>query len=139
VSSGKAISTSAEKFITLLHHESYIVQIQRLLDQTQTRLDRVLRVLKQPMEAGFEVDCAVDISEPLVGRMVARLSRAVSDEELRRKLDLQAQVENRFIEMADALKEKDQVIVAQDQKLEATNRALAEALAELARLKASRD
>jgi hypothetical protein len=158
VGSGEEVDLSEERFITMLHHESYIVQIQRLPDQTKTRLDRVLRLLKQPMEAGFEVDCVVDVSEPLVGRMVARLTRAVSDEELRRKLDLQAQVENRFTELIDqalnmevALEEKDQVIAEKDQalvekdqviekalgELEAKDRALAEALAELARLRSS--
>ncbi len=132
VLTGKKIENIKEDFIELLTHDSFVIQVRGLPLETKTKLERVLQVFNPKFKTkdAHKLDFTDKIEEPLVEKIVARLQRAISDEEMLRKMDVEDEVEQ-VIERANSqsaaeiaaqkvvIKEMSQTIEAERQKAEA--------------------
>jgi hypothetical protein len=122
-----------EPFVELLNHESYTVQIPLLTDTVRTRLEGVLMVFNQEHRTDnpHVLDFTGDLSDPLVKKMVERLARAVSDPDVRRAMDAEAEMDRTIrrildeeklqhqMELQAALQEKDRIIAELQKQLAA--------------------
>lgn len=87
-----------DEFLLLLNHESYTIQMPRLKGKVQSRLLRVLNVFSQEHQTDnkHNLSFTEDSTDPLIKQMLARLTRAAADEELRRKMDIEDEYEGTF-------------------------------------------
>ena len=99
-----------EPFVELLNHESYTVQIPLLTDTVRTRLEGALMVFNQEHRTDnpHVLDFTGDLSDPLVKKMVERLARAVSDPDVRRAIDAEAEVDRTITRILNEEKLKHQ-------------------------------
>jgi methyl-accepting chemotaxis protein len=90
--------TPTEEFVRLLNHESYLIQIRKLVEPALTKLERVLSIFNQKYIASDEhkLHYTINTTEPLVEKMLNRLARAIADEDLRRKMDLEDEFEREY-------------------------------------------
>ena len=112
-----------EPFITLLNHESYTIQI-RLLEKTvQTRLEKVLQVFNQDYlaEDNHKLDFTASTEDPLLQRMVNRLTRAAASDEVRKEMNLEDEMERIY---SKELKGKDLKILEQEKIIEEKDKAI---------------
>ncbi len=97
-----------DDFVELLTHDSFIIQIPRLNNKTRTKLERVLQVFSQEFKTtndNHQLDFLGDDSDPLVKKIVYRLERANADEQMRRNMNFEEEIEgliDRGIEEKDA-------------------------------------
>lgn len=98
-----------EPFVELLNHESYTIQIPLLEDKLQTRREKVLMVFspKYKTEDSHKLNFLGDDSDPLVHKILDRLVRAVANEEVRKNMDVEDEIEGTI---ANLLREKDLVL-----------------------------
>jgi hypothetical protein len=110
-------NTKQEEFVELLTHESYTIQIPRLKKNLQSHLERVLQVFSQEYKTEDEhkLDFSGEQDDPLVQKIVLRLTRAIASDKLRQDMDIEDEVE-RLIEKN--LREKDVVIEVLKNQLE---------------------
>jgi hypothetical protein len=147
VLTGKVISPRPrEPFVELLNHESYTVQIPLLTETARTRLEGVLMVFNQEHQTDNPqvLNFTGDLSDPLVKKMVERLARAISDPQVRREMDAEAEVDRTItrllqekdIEYQAALQEKDieyqATLQEKDAALQEKDRLIAELMKQLA-------
>ena len=147
VLTGKVISPRPrEPFVELLNHESYTVQIPLLTETARTRLEGALMVFNQEHQTDNPqvLNFTGDLSDPLVKKMVERLARAISDPQVRREMDAEAEVDGAItrllnekdLEYQAALQEKDLEYQAALQEKDATlqekDRLIAELMKQLA-------
>jgi hypothetical protein len=86
-----------ENFVEQLSHDMYVIQIPRLKMVAQTQLEKVLDVFSQTKYRTNDkhvLEYTGDISDPSIERMVKYLSRAMSDEDIRRAMDAEDEVES---------------------------------------------
>ena len=105
------------------------IQVRGLPTETKTKLERILQIFNPKFytKDNHKLDFTGEADDPLVQKMLNRLLRAIADDELRRKMDLEDEVERilaRESQKASAEKdkiiaEKDQVIAEKDKELEA--------------------
>lgn len=82
-------------FVENLSHDTYIIQLPWLNKQPRNNLELYLSVfiqefhLKDPHILSFEGE----LTDPILKKMIMRLKRAISDEQLRRKMDLEDEIE----------------------------------------------
>ena len=124
--SGKPISLAQkEPFIELLNHTSYTIQIPRLKYRLKTRLEKVLMVFSQEYktEDQHKMDFEGEQDDPLVQRMLNRLYRAASNEEVRKSMDVEDEMEriyNREMKhLVDKIVKKDEEIKEKDEMIQA--------------------
>lgn len=120
-----------DPFVEMLTHDSYVIQVSRLPRQARTKLERVLQVFSPIYEIKHDrhqLNFLGDLEEPLVKKMVTRLSRAIASEDMLRKMDIEDEVDyvfNREIGGLSAtiakkeheLAEKEQELVEKEQEL----------------------
>jgi len=110
-----------DDFITHLTHESYTIQIPRLKLNQQTELEQVLEVFNQEniTDDLQRLEYIPKNKNPLVRKIVRRLSRAAADESIRHRMDTEDSFE-RIIsrETSEKTKELLQVIEQRDNALE---------------------
>ena len=109
-----------EEFVRLLTHESYFIQIRKLVEPTKTRLERLLSIFNQTFKTADEhaLDYqAPDNGDPLLQKMLTRLTRAIADEQMRRKMNIEDEIEREFEEFQNTIEQKDQIIEQKDQLL----------------------
>ncbi|MEM0994556.1 MAG: hypothetical protein AAGI49_16095, partial [Bacteroidota bacterium] len=136
-----------EPFIELLHHESYTIQIRRLKNELATRLERVLMVFSQEfrLEDQHKLKIPDEVNDPLTQRIIRRLSRAIGDEEVRKKMRLEDEmlrIYNRemkglvdtVLEQGQEIEANKQLIKEKDQALEEKDQTIQELLERLKRL-----
>lgn len=105
-----------EDFINLLTHESYTIQIPRLKLKQQNDMEQVLEIFNQDnaTEDKHRIDYQGKPENPLVKKMVRRLTKAAADAELSHQMDAEDAVDrllNRERAKFDAaMKEKDAMI-----------------------------
>lgn len=124
VVTGKALAQRPrEPFVELLTHESYVIQIPLLQDAERTQLEQLLTVFNQERRTEDEhlLSYTGEPSNPLVKKVVERLMRAVADEEMRRRMDVEDEVDNTI---ARLLREKDAANQALLREKDAANQAL---------------
>lgn len=125
-----------EPFVELLNHESFMVQIPLLTETVRTRLEGALMVFNQEHRTDNPqvLDFTGDLSDPLVKKMVERLARAISDPQVRREMDAEAEVDRtitRLLHEKDAehlaeLQEKEAALLEKDALLQEQERLIAE-------------
>ena len=117
-----------EEFVKLLTHESYFIQIPKLAEPTKTRIEQVLSIFNQAFitndERVLNYESASD--DPLLQRMLSRLTRAMADETMRRRMDIEDEIEQDYQEIEDKfneiIEEKDALIEALKRQLEEKNK-----------------
>jgi len=115
-------SRPREPFVELLNHESYTIQIPLLREGAETRLERALLVFNQEhrTEDPHQLSYAGEVGDPLVKRMVERLKRAIGDDDLRRNMDAEDEVDRTI---ARLLREQAAKLQAEAQEKEARHQA----------------
>ena len=123
-------SRPREPFVELLHHESYTIQIPLLRDDSQTRLEQVLLLFNQEHRAEdpHKLSYVGEPSDPLVRKMVDRLTRAIGDDDLRRHMDVEDEVDRTISKL---LREKDSEYQAEIQEKDGVIQEQARLIADL--------
>jgi hypothetical protein len=109
-----------DDFVELLTHDSYMIQVGRLPKESRGKLDRVMQIFSPMYQNKADkhlVDFQGDIYDPLVLRMVERLSRAIAGDEYRDKMDVEDEVDRIF---ERELGKKDIVIAQKDKLIDET-------------------
>jgi hypothetical protein len=119
-----------EDFVELLTHDSYLIQIRKLVGKSRTKLEQILQVFspEYQTEDKHQMDFRGDVNEPLVKRMLDRLGRAIASEEIRDKMDVEDEIDRIF---ERELQKKDKIIAEKDQELAEKDQELAEKEQEL--------
>ena len=130
--------TVNNEFITKLTHESYTIQVQRLKNEQRNKLEEVLEIFSQEKVTNnlHNIEIVKESKNPLVKKMVKRLSKAADDERIKRQMEAEDMI-NRLIdrESEERLKEqaqmyeeiidkKDSQIQEKDSQIEALKRQL---------------
>jgi hypothetical protein len=130
-----------EEFIKLLTHESYFIQIPKLVEPTKTRIERILSIFNQTLKSSDEHSLNYEQSDndPLLQKMINRLTRAIASEDMRRKMNVEDEIEREFADYQETIEQKDaeirqtkQELQQKDQELEQTKRLVEELLQKLA-------
>ena len=106
-----------DDFVELLTHDSYMIQVGRLPKESRGKLDRVMQIFSPMYENKADkhlIDFQGDIYDPLVLRMVERLSRAIASDEYRDKMDVEDEIDRIF---ERELGKKDMLIAQKDKLL----------------------
>ena len=106
-----------DDFVELLTHDSYMIQVGRLPKESRGKLDRVMQIFSPMYQIKADkhlVDFQGDIYDPLVLRMVERLSRAIASDEYRDKMDVEDEIDRIF---ERELGKKDMLIAQKDKLL----------------------
>jgi len=109
-----------DDFVELLTHDSYMIQVGRLPKESRGKLDRVMQIFSPMYQNKADkhlIDFQGDIYDPLVLRMVERLSRAIAGDEYRDKMDIEDEVDRIF---ERELGKKDIVIAQKDKLIDET-------------------
>ena len=136
---------NAEDFVKLLTHESYFIQIPKLVEPTKTRLEKILSIFNQTLKTANDHALLYQGSpdgDPLLQKMLNRLTRAIADEDMRRKMNIEDEIEQEFEEYQSTIEEKDeeirqnrQVIVQKEQAIAQKERLLEQAQQEIEALR----
>jgi hypothetical protein len=137
VTTGKELENAPKSdFVRLLNHESYTIQIQRLTEPTQTQLETILGIFNQKYKTEDEHILRIPeetANNPLYQKMAHRLLRAIASEDIRRKMDLEDDIERdyqdittKFNKAKKELAEKDETIAKNQEELAEKNEKLAE-------------
>ncbi len=119
------IVVANNEFITKLTHESYTIQIKRLKHEQRNKLEQVLEVFSQDnvTENAHNIQLSDQSPNPLVKKMLKRLSRAVSNEEIRRKMDAEDLIERLVKRESEAKSQMYKAIIEEkDAEIEALKR-----------------
>ncbi len=83
-----------EDFVELLTHDSYVIQARLLAPEAKTKLERVLQIFNPKFKTPdrHKLNFTGNTEEPIVQKMLNRLQRAIADEELRRNMDVEDEV-----------------------------------------------
>jgi hypothetical protein len=109
-----------EDFIELLTHDSFVIQTKQLVGKTKTKLERVLQVFSPEYQTSdkHQLEFRGDLNEPLVKKMVDRLGRAIANEDIREKMDVEDEIDRIFErELKKLAEEKDKIIAEKDLEL----------------------
>ena len=121
-----------EPFVDLLNHESYTIQIPRLPENHQTDLENILSVFNQRFsyDDRQQLDYRGISNTPLTERIINRLNRAIADDNLRMKMNLEDEIDrtfNReFAQMNDELAELTDILIETKEQLDETKERLDE-------------
>ncbi len=130
-----------EEFVKLLTHESYFVQIPRLVEPTKTRIEKVLGIFNQSLKSSDDHSLQYELidDDPLLQKIVNRLTRAMADENMRRRMNVEDEIETEFTEYQETIEQKDeeirqnkQVIEQNKQELEQSKQLIEELMRQLA-------
>lgn len=116
-----------ENFVEQLSHNMYVIQIPRLKKMVaQTELEKMLDVFSQNKYKTTDshvLEYTGDMSDPRIARIIKYLNRAMSDDEIRRAMDAEDEVEGILAELEEELEQERQ---AKEQALRAKEQALLE-------------
>ena len=112
------------QFIRLLNHESYTIQIPKLQPNEKSRLEKVLNVFSQKYKTNdiHILNYQGQMDDPLIEKILNRLIRAISDDNLRRQMNVEDEIETEWQEMSQKIAEKDKKLKEKDDKIEETNK-----------------
>jgi hypothetical protein len=105
-----------EEFIELLTHDAYIIQLNRLTGQARTQLERMLQVFSPvyKTEDPHQMNFKGDVNDPLIKKMVDRLGRAIADDTVRDKMDVEDEIYRVF---QRELGKKDHIIAEKEAQI----------------------
>jgi hypothetical protein len=121
-----------EPFVDLLTHQSYTIQIPRLNEENQTEIENILSVFNQKyaQDDRHQLDYLGVSTNPITRKIVDRLNRAIADGSLRKKMDLEDEVERSFTkgysELVDLLDESRKELEENKNQLEENKNQLEE-------------
>jgi hypothetical protein len=109
-----------DKFIRLLNHESYTIQIPKLQPNEQNRVEKVLNIFSQKYKTNdiHVLNYIGDEKDPLISRMLKRLTRAIANEKLRRQMDFEDEIETELQDLESKINSFRQELGQKDQELE---------------------
>ena len=124
------VVTANNEFITKLTHESYTIQIRRLKHEQRNKLEEVLEIFSQDSITNdpHNIQITKESKNPLVKRMVKRLSKAASSEIIKRKMEaedmidrlIDRETQEKLKEQAEAYEKKiEEVISAKEEIISA--------------------
>ena len=122
-----------DKFIRLLNHESYTIQIPKLQPNLKSRLEHTLNVFNQKYQTSdiHTLNYEGDTNDPLIAKILSRLMRAIADEAFKRQMDFEDEIETelkmldvRFDDVVRESKNKDNLLLAKDKEIEELKRLL---------------
>ncbi len=89
------IVTANNEFITKLTHESYTIQVRRLKKAQRNKLEEVLEIFNQDNVTKNlqNIEITDESKNPLVKKIVKRLSKAASNETIKRTMDAEDMIE----------------------------------------------
>lgn len=123
-----------ENFVEQLSHDMYVIQIPRLKKMVaQTELEKMLDVFSQNKYKTTDshvLEYTGDMSDPRIARIIKYLNRAMSDDEIRRAMDAEDEVEGILAELEEALEQERQAKERERQAKEQALRAKEQALLE---------
>ena len=110
-----------EEFIESLTHDSYVIQIPQLREKHQTAVERLLAIFDQKHITSDVHILNIDENDyPKKYRpLIRRLQRAVSEPDLRKRMDIEDDI-------LEELQDLERVIEKKDKALEANKKALNE-------------
>jgi hypothetical protein len=117
-----------EEFVKLLTHESYFIQIPKLVEPTKTRIERILSVFNQSLKSSDERSLNYELADddPLLQKMVNRLTRAIADENMRRRMNFEDEMESDIADYQDTIEEKDEEIKQNKEEIERNRKRIEE-------------
>ncbi len=130
-----------DEFIEKLTHDSYVVQIPRLSEKMQTRVEKVLSVFSQRWVTDNKriLNYPADLQDESLQPILQRLARAAESEEVQKQIQIEETFDNSLeqaLREKDALLEKkDELLEQKDELLEQKDKAIEELLQEIERLK----
>jgi hypothetical protein len=122
----KLLNEPSDKFVRLLNHESYTIQIPKLQPNDRSRVEKVLNIFSQRYRTDdvHILDYLGRVDDPLIERMVNRLIRAIANETLRRQMDVEDEIETELQELETKIEDYKQKIEQKDQELQQTHKEL---------------
>ncbi len=116
-----------ENFVEQLSHDMYVIQIPRLKKMAaQTELEKMLDVFSQNKYKTTDshvLEYTGDMSDPRVERIIKYLNRAMSDDEIRRAMDAEDEVDGLITQLEDDLEQerqaKEQALRAKEEERQA--------------------
>ena len=141
-------TVATNEFITHLTHESFTIQIPRLENAQRTELEEILEVFSQDNIAGnvHILDFKRETKNRVVKKMVKRLSKAASNEQIKKGMDAEDSIERlirreteerlkiyeeKLQESEEKLQEKETKLQESEREKEELRRQLEEALKQL--------
>lgn len=120
VNNKKLVTEPHDKFIRLLNHESYTIQIPYLEPNDKSRVEKVLNVFSQKYRTENQqiLEYNDTINDPLLESIVNRLTRAIVNDEIRKKMKVEEEIETEFQELDKKLADQNKLIIQQTQELE---------------------
>jgi hypothetical protein len=104
VTTGKELKkTPKDKFVRLLNHESYMIQIPKLIGEHKSQIENVLGIFNQTYKMTDEhfLNYKGDEDSSLLKKMLKRLHRAVADEQMKKQMDIEDEFEREYGEIAN--------------------------------------
>ncbi|MDZ7878701.1 MAG: hypothetical protein U5L45_13560 [Saprospiraceae bacterium] len=121
VETGKPIENAQkEPFIENLTHDSYTIQIPYLGNEVKTTLQKVLRVFNQKFKIKddkHKLDFQEDTDNSLVQKILDRLTRAVTSEEILKEMDAEDEVDRLFGKIELQLDQAKQELISKEKEL----------------------
>jgi hypothetical protein len=114
-------NTPNDSFVRLLNHESYMIQIPLLDGKNQSQVEKILNVFNQQFKTTDEHILNYEGSEndsPLLQKILKRLSRAVADTEVKKKMDIEDEFEREYMEYVHTIELKNKEIEEKDRIIE---------------------
>ena len=116
-----------ENFVEQLSHDLYVIQISRLKKMgVQTELEKMLDVFSQDKYKTADshvLEYTGDMNDPRVARIIKYLNRAMSDEDIRRAMDAEDEVEGLVSQLEEEIEQERQ---AKEQERQAKEQAFNE-------------
>ncbi|MEM7179339.1 MAG: hypothetical protein AAF518_00640 [Spirochaetota bacterium] len=116
-------------FVESLTHDSYLIQIPLLKENVQSKLEALLSIFDQTKKASEAYILSFPDTLPkveLLQKIIKRLQQAGTTEELRKKAQIENEVETSFKKMAREIQEKDQAIQDKDQTIQEKDQTIQE-------------
>ena len=127
-----------DDFINKLTHESYTIQIPRLRHDQRNKLEEVLEIFSQDYVTNdlHNIDFKKESSVPLVKKMVKRLSKAASNEKIKKTMEAEDMIDrliNRETEekLKIQAKEFEEKLELKDKEIEELKRLLKENISKI--------
>jgi hypothetical protein len=118
-----------EDFVDLLTHESYMIQISRLEEKLKNPLENILAIFNQKYrlkDDKHRLFIDENMGDSLVVKAQSRLARAAGDEDFRKKMDVEDEMErtvlSKFREFEAQLEEANAKMEAEKQRAEAAEK-----------------
>ncbi|MDZ7877117.1 MAG: hypothetical protein U5L45_05580 [Saprospiraceae bacterium] len=130
VETGKPIENAQkEPFIENLTHDSYTIQIPFLGNEVRTTLQKVLRVFNQKFKIKddkHKLDFQENTDNSLVQKILDRLNRAVTSEEILKEMDAEDEVDRLFGKIELQLDQAKKELKGKEKELEGKEKELKE-------------